>query len=68
MRHHRASIHGVRAALLGLLTAAALALAIASMGHAQEPFVLNAADYPTIQAAVDALPPTGGTVVVPAGN
>lgn len=29
--------------------------------------VLNARDFPTIQAAIDALPPWGGTVQVPAG-
>ncbi|NUQ64514.1 MAG: hypothetical protein HUU20_18775 [Pirellulales bacterium] len=29
---------------------------------------LSAADYPSIQAALDALPPVGGRVFVPAGT
>ena len=68
MRHRRASVRGVRAALPGLLTAVALTLLIASTGHTQERPVRNVADYPTIQEAIDALPPDGGTVVVPAGT
>src|SRR4051812_34468388 len=66
MRDRRASVHGVGVTLPGLLTAVALTLLITSMGHAQERPVLNSDDYPTIQEAVDALPPDGGTVVVPA--
>lgn len=36
-----------------------------SFGHS--PYGINAADYPTLKAAVDAVPPGGGTVFVPAG-
>src|SRR5262249_10564587 len=28
---------------------------------------INAANYPSLQAAIDALPPTGGVVILPAG-
>ena len=32
------------------------------------PVALNAADYPSLQAAVDALPKTGGTILLPPGE
>jgi len=55
---------------LALLLLAALALADARPAAAvdQERPVLNALDFAGIQEAVDRLPRTGGTVVVPAGT
>ncbi len=37
-------------------------------GPAAKPVTLNAADYPSLQAAVDALPKTGGTILLPPGE
>lgn len=47
-----------------------LAIAVAAFGQtpAEKPKRLDASDFPTLQAAFDALPPTGGIVVVPPGN
>lgn len=57
-----------RAGLVSLVLAIILALLTATAGSTRERAVLNAGDFPTIQAAVDALPPDGGTVMVPAGS
>ena len=58
-----------RALVLTLTMASAVMLAsgIAPTARSQERPVLNAADFASIQAAVDALPAGGGTVGVPDG-
>lgn len=40
----------------------------ASPGYKKIRFDRNAADYPSIQDAIDSLPPTGGVVFIPAGT
>jgi len=50
-----------------LASALALGTLIATAAEPKTPVSLNAADYPTLQAAVDALPITGGTIVLPPG-
>lgn len=57
-----------RAALSSLVPAVVLALVFAQPGHTEDRALVNVGDYPTIQAAIDALPAAGGTVVVPAGS
>ena len=60
----------IQALVLTLAMASAITLAgsAAATAHSQDRPTLSAADFASIQAAVDALPPGGGTVVVPTGS
>jgi hypothetical protein len=57
----------MRLAILVLLLCSSLAW-FAPESHAGKPPFLNAGDYPSIQAAIDALGKEGGTVLIPPGQ
>ena len=59
---------GGAAIRLLVVLACSLVLPLAQLAGAQERPFLNAADFGGIQAALDALPPAGGTVLVAAGS
>ncbi|MEC7564772.1 MAG: right-handed parallel beta-helix repeat-containing protein [Planctomycetota bacterium] len=51
-----------------LLVSAITAVTLPVADPQANPAELNAGDYPTLQAALDALPETGGRLVIPAGT